>query len=125
MLLQRDEVEVAERFDEADARRRGVDGGETLPCPRMHGEDEWKAPADRRQRRHEKTKRLGLIDIRRPVQRDEAVASVRREILSRWTNALRSTEEDGSAIDHDVADAMNAALRDSFAQKIRVAVSMG
>ena len=99
--LETEEVEVALRFHQRDARRE-VESFKILPSPWVHREKQWALVRDLAQRPDQPVEHDRIVDVRRPVERHEAVAT--RHVTSCGPSRAGSFEVGQQGVDHDVAD---------------------
>ena len=125
MHLKRQELDVADRVDEAK-----IAGGlpvaeilDPLARTRVDGEDDRDIAADFIQSLDERAQRVGIVDVRRPVQCDQRIRSIEDAIVAPHAPGFR--EELDQRIDHDVADAVDLFCIDAFAQEIAIPVVGG
>ena len=104
---QPEEVEIAERFAEDDAARWVDQVAEGLSSSGMHREQQGGALGDLAQGGDQPAEDLGIVDIRRAVQGDQAVLAWSQvEALPRGPS-LCSLAVREQRVDHDVADEMD------------------
>ena len=91
----------------------------------MHGEHERHAPRHLEQPVDQRRERCTRIDVRRPVQRHDAVAAGRETQVGARRVRLDRAAHHLVAVDHDVADALDALGRHALAQQVLVTVARG